>query len=171
MSKIVDFKLREEEAGRQPSIPVSVVNVAETATKTVANLVEAIQPVSFIVSYWQLCHTVILAAGKVADKEKLILNYTNENTRHIVAPIVENKRYYPKGIESVRKARLSAMTRYYQAIDRLNEFAYEHNRDQVIPMKLLSLLADEDTRDKYKQRIKLYKEQEHPPIALDEIQL
>ena len=102
MSRIKDFIMDELEHGRRPSIPISTASTTETVTKLVA----AQQPVRPNVSYWRLCYTVILAAGKVADKEKLIRNYTDESTRHRVAPIVENKKYYSDGENAVlyRKA-------------------------------------------------------------------
>ena len=178
MSRITDLLIEEQETGRRTALmftstatePVAETAV-ETAKETVVNLVAAQKPVNPNVSYWRLCYAVVLAAGKVAEREKLILNYTDENTRHKVAPIVENTDYYSDGIESVREARLAAMAEFFRAFDRLNEFAYDHNRDRVAPMELLSRLYHKKARDSYKRRIKNYEEEAHPPIALDEIQV
>ena len=186
MSKLSDLLIEEQETGRRAVLMFAagtateaiveptakpVAETAAEAAKETVTLVAAQKPVDPNVSYWRLCYTVVLAAGKVAEREKLILNYQDENTRHKVAPIVENRHYYSDGIESVCKARLAAMEEYFQAVDRLNKFSYEHGRDRFAPMKLLSSLYEKKARDSYKRHIKSYEEEAHPPIALDEIQV
>lgn len=167
VSKIKDFILTEEENGRRPVMPMSMDNLTESATQHIAPK----QAVSPIVEYWQCCRNVVLAAGTVAAYKKLIQNYESENTRHVVAPIVENKEYYPNGIKDTHEALQIASNEYDQKCDHLNELACKNNLHKIIPQNLLSRLYDKRMRDKYKQRIKRYEEEEHPPIALDEILL
>ena len=123
------------------------------------------------VEYWQLCREVILAAGKIAKQDKLILDYQHNDACCRVVPVVKDLARYLLGMASIYTARQAATTDYYVAFDCLNKFACECGYKQVLPMGLLSDLTDKRVRDKYKYWIGIYEKQNHPPIALDEIQL
>ena len=165
MSNITDFIIRSREAGYNPTLAPEDAPAEPSARELVA----AKLATNTNARYWQLCKEVINAAGEVAEKDKLVMNFRGTNTRHVVEPVVNNRKNYPNGIESVIGARDRAMSNFFKAVDALNDYSVRHDRDQVLPMRLLSRFSDKEDRDKYKKRIDSLMASSAQPFALDEL--
>ena len=119
-------------------------------------------------NYWLLCLIVVDAAGTLAGRDKLIMNYRNPRKRHNVADIVHNKKYYKKGIRSVKSARTEDIMNFWNAVDDVNWVARE-KLDPVGAMTLMGMLEDAKERDKFRRHIRKHIETDHPTFELDEV--
>ena len=117
--------------------------------------------------YWQLCFDVIVAAGELAGKDKLIMNFRDPQKRHSVKDVVNQSFDGEKG--NIADKRNDNARIFFTNVDNLNEYAVEHGFDQVCGMKLMGMLVDANVRDKFKHHIKKHLESNHPPFALDEL--
>ena len=117
--------------------------------------------------YWQLCLDVVNAAGELAGKDKLIMNFRDPQKRHSVKDVVNRSFGGEKG--NIANKRNDNARIFFTRVDNLNEYAVEHEFDQVCGMKLMGMLVDANVRDKFKHHIKKHLESSHPPFALDDL--
>ena len=117
--------------------------------------------------YWHWCLEVVLAAGKLASRTKLVLNYTDPTTRIRVADVV--KRYYDSNLGNLKDAREAAWDEYAKTIDMVNRLARKNGLRQVNQMKLVDMLDSEGERRKFRTHIRKHIENEDTPFSMDEI--
>ncbi|MBR3232826.1 hypothetical protein IKF74_00845 [Candidatus Saccharibacteria bacterium] len=124
-------------------------------------------PVDTWPNYWRLCLAAIDAAGDLASKDKLLMNFRDKAKAFNVRPVIE--KYYGGDVTNLKVARNEAAKDFFKAIDNINWFARRNNLDQVSAMKLMGILEDEKNRGKFRHHIRRHLEDNHPPFELDEL--
>lgn len=117
--------------------------------------------------YWRLCLAVIDAAGDLAGKDKLLMNFRDRTKAFNVKPVIE--KYYGGNVTNLKAARDEATKAFFKAVDEVNWYARNHDLDQVSAMTLMGLLENEKNREKFRRHIKRHIESSHPPFELDDL--
>ena len=124
-------------------------------------------PSSTYAEYWRLCLEVVYAAGEIAKKDKLLMNFRDKSKAFNVKHVIE--KYYGGDVENLKKAREETVVAFLKAVDDVNWYARNHELSQVSAMKLMGLLEDANTRKKFRDHINTHIKSSHPPFELDEL--
>ena len=124
-------------------------------------------PVDTWPDYWRLCLAAVDAAGDLASKDKMLMNFRDKSKAFNVKPVID--KYYNGDVNQLKLARDEATKNFFKAIDSINWFARQNNLNQVSAMKLMGILEDEKNRGKFRRHIKRHLEDNHPPFELDEL--
>lgn len=118
-------------------------------------------------TYWQLCLAVVDAAGDLAGKDKMLMNFRDKSKAFNVKPVID--KYYNGDIKQLKLAREEAIKNFFKSVDEVNWYARNHDLDQVSAMTLMGLLENEKNREKFRRHIKRHIESGHPPFELDDL--
>ena len=162
MSKMAEHLIEEQEAGH--SLPL-IPSTSEHREEQPEHCKE--QKPSGNVVYWQLCLKVINAAGELAAKDKLLMNFRDPNNSHKVKHVIEQS--YNGNVNGLRESRVDWIWEFFRAVDEVNWFSRKHGLAQVSAMKLMGMLEDANTRKKFRNFIRKHMETDHPAFELDEL--
>ena len=155
MSKLSEHLIAEQEEHRHlPLIPSIPENHGE-------------KPASNNFIYWQLCLKVVDAAGELAAKDKLLMNFRDpENAGKVKHVIIDS---FHGDVNNLRDARADWIWEFFRSVDEVNWFARKHSLAQVSAMKLMGMLEDANSRKKFRHFIRKHMATEHPAFELDEL--
>ncbi|MBQ1528388.1 hypothetical protein IIZ77_01915 [Candidatus Saccharibacteria bacterium] len=157
---------KSEQIGN-PDLLAELVRNLNAGTSTNKTEKEEPHPSETYAVYWRLCLAVVNAAGEVAGKDKMLINFRDPQKRHSVKDVVQKSFNGEKS--AIADKRNQNIRIFFTRVDDLNEYAVEHGSDQVCGMELMGMLVDASIRDKFKHHIKKHLESNHPPFALDEL--
>ncbi len=158
MSKLSDLIIEEQETGKRASL---------TSEQVTAKPTEPTHPSENWSTYWKLCLDVVSAAGDVAGKDKLAINFRDPQKRHSVKGVVDKS--FNGELSSIIDKRADYIRIFFMRVDTLNDFALKLHLDQIPGMTLMGMLVDGDVREKFTYHIKRHIESGHPPYELDEL--
>ena len=161
MSKLSDLSIECQETGRR------ICDLLPDGKKSAVIVRVPQHPSEAYAIYWRLCLAVVNAAGEVAGKDKLLMNYRDPQKRHSVKDVVD--RSFGGEKSAIADKRNENIRVFFAQVDALNEHAVKHGFDQVCGMQLLGMLTDSNTRDRFRYRIKKNAEKGTTPIPLDEL--
>lgn len=168
MSKMSELSIEKQETGRRIADllggdkPRSAVLRIKTDTH---NSVK--HPSESYSDYWTLCRAIVDAAGDLASKDKMLMNFRDKSKAFNVKPVID--KYYNGDVNQLKLAREEAVKTFFKAVDEINWYSRKHDLAQVSAMKLMGLLEDEKTRAKFRRHLKRHEEENHSPFELDEL--
>ncbi len=118
-------------------------------------------------NYWQLCLAVVDAAGDLAGKDKMLMNFRDKSKAFNVKHVID--KYYDGDVNQLKFAREESVKNFFKSVDEVNWYARNHDLDQVSAMTLMGLLENEKNREKFRRHIKHHIESGHPPFELDDL--
>ena len=157
MSKMAEHLIMEQEEGHHlPLTPSTPEHHDERH--------EEEKPSDNII-YWQLCLKVVDAAGNLAAKDKLLMNFRDPSNAHKVKHVIE--RSFAGEVANLRDARADWIWEFFRTVDEVNWFARKHSLAQVSAMLLMGLLENADMRRAFRKHIRKHIDTDHPTFELD----
>ena len=117
--------------------------------------------------YWQLCRNIVDAAGELAAKDKLLMNFRDPTNQHKVQHVIQKS--FKGDVKFLKEARADRITNFFQCVDKVNWYAREHDLSQVSAMKLMGILEDREMRKRFRHHIQKHIDGDHPPFEMDEV--
>jgi len=154
MSKMSEHLIEEQETGRSLPLVPSTPERHDEPEKPSDNTI-----------YWQLCLKVVEAAGELAAKDKLLMNFRDPSNSHKVKHVIDKS--FAGEVANLRDARADWIWEFFRSVDEVNWFARKHSLAQVSAMSLMGLLESADVRKAFRKHIRAHVESDHPAFELD----
>ena len=125
MSKMSELLIEAQETGKLASL---------TSEQVTAKHAEPTHPSKSYGDYWTLCRAVVDAAGDLASKDKMLMNFRDKSKAFNVKPVID--KYYNGDVSQLKLAREEAVKTFFKAVDEVNWYSRKHDLAQVSAMKL-----------------------------------